>query len=76
MKKKSSIRVNIRLHLIGLLLADSLLAVGLKRFGKGVPRVVHGVGQRQIVQLGTTAKVALRKDMSAHHQCFRLTSEL
>jgi hypothetical protein len=40
------------------------LAVGLKRLGKaarGVQRGVYGVEQRQIAQLGTAVKVALRK---------------
>jgi hypothetical protein len=40
------------------------LAVGLKQLGqaaRGVQRDVYGVEQRQIAQLGTTAKVALRK---------------
>jgi hypothetical protein len=32
-----------------------------------VDRVVHGVEQRQIAQLGTTVNVALRKDVAAHH---------
>ena len=42
------------------------LAVGLKRLGqaaRGVQRAVHGVEQRQIAHLGTTVKVALRKDI-------------
>jgi hypothetical protein len=55
------------------------LAVGLKRLGqaaRGVQRGVHGVEQRQIAQLGTAFKVALRKDIAAHHHCFRLTSGL
>jgi hypothetical protein len=53
------------------------LAVGLKQLGQAarvVQRVVHGVEQRQIVQLGTTFNVALREDVAAHHHCFRLTS--
>jgi len=40
--------------------------VGLKRLGEaawGVQRGVHGVEQRQIAHLGTTVKVALRKDI-------------
>jgi hypothetical protein len=41
-----------------------------------VQRVVHGVEQRQIAQLGTTVNVALRKNISAHHHFFRLTSKL
>jgi hypothetical protein len=43
------------------------LAVGLKRLeqaARGVQRDVYGVEQRQIAQLGTTAKVALRKHIS------------
>jgi hypothetical protein len=55
------------------------LAVGLKRLGqaaRAVQRFVHGVEQRRIVQLGTAVNVALRKDVAAHHHCFRLTSEL
>jgi hypothetical protein len=46
------------------------LAVGLKRHGQAAGRaqlVVHGVEQRQIAQLGTTVKVALRKNVAAHH---------
>jgi len=53
--------------------------VGLKPLGRAaqrVQRVVHGVVQRQIAQLGTTVKVALRKDVTAHHHAFRLTSEI
>jgi glutamyl-tRNA reductase len=53
--------------------------MGLKRLGQAarvVQRVVHGIEQRQIAQLGTTAHVALRKNVSAHHHCFRLTSGL
>jgi len=52
-----------------------LLAVGLKQLEQAarvVQRVVHGVEQRQIAQLGTTVKVALRKDVAAHHHWFRL----
>jgi hypothetical protein len=41
-----------------------------------VQRVVHGGEQRQIAQLRTTVNVALRKDVAAHHHCFRLTSGL
>jgi hypothetical protein len=55
------------------------LAAGLKRLGQAarmVQRVVHGVAQRHIVQLGTTVKVAVRKDIATHHHCFRLTSGL
>jgi hypothetical protein len=53
--------------------------MGLKLSGQTamvVQRVVHGVEQRQIAQLGTTINVALRKDFSAHHHFFRLTSGL
>jgi mannose/cellobiose epimerase-like protein (N-acyl-D-glucosamine 2-epimerase family) len=53
--------------------------MGLKKLGKAarvVQRVVHGVDQRQIAQLGTTVNEALRKDVSAHHHCFRLTPGL
>jgi hypothetical protein len=38
--------------------------MGLKQLGHGarvVQRVVHGVEQRQIAQLGTAVNVALRK---------------
>jgi hypothetical protein len=59
-------------HYFAALLRCSL-AVGLKVHGKGargVQRVVHGVEQRQIAQQGTTANVAMRKDVSAHHHCF------
>jgi hypothetical protein len=42
--------------------------------GPGGRRVVHDVEQRQFAQLGTTAKVALRKDIAAHHHGFRWTS--
>jgi hypothetical protein len=58
-------------------LLRSSLAVGLKHFGRAarvVQRVVHGVEQLQIAQLGTTVNVALRKDFAAHHHFFRLTS--
>jgi hypothetical protein len=53
------------------------LAVGLKHLGQAarvVQRLVHGV--EQIEQLGTTVNVALRKNVAAHHHCFRLTSGL
>jgi hypothetical protein len=53
--------------------------VGLKQLEQAarvVQRVVHGVEQRQLAELGTTVNVALRKDVAAHHHCFRLTSEL
>jgi hypothetical protein len=55
------------------------LAVGLKQLGQTarvVQRVVHGVEQRQIAQLGTIVNVALRKNVAAHHHCFRLTPGL
>ena len=50
-------------HYFAALLRCSL-AMGLKKFGQAaqvVQRVVHGVEQRQIAQLGTTVNVALRK---------------
>jgi len=53
--------------------------MGLKKLGqvaRVVQRVVHVVEQRQIAQLGTAVNVALRKDVAAHHHCFRLTSGL
>ena len=53
--------------------------MGLKRLGQaaqGVQRAVRGVEQRQIAQLGTAVKVALRKNISAYHDGFRLTSGL
>ena len=53
------------------------LAMGLKQLGQAarvVQRVVHGAEQRQIAQLRTTVNAALRKDVAAHHHCFRLTS--
>jgi hypothetical protein len=53
--------------------------MGIKQLGQAVrvvQRVVHGVEQRQIAQLRTTVNVALRKDVAAHHHCFRLTSGL
>ena len=53
--------------------------MGLQQLGQAarlVQRVVHGVEQRQIAQLGTTVNVALIKDVAAHRYCFRLTSEL
>jgi hypothetical protein len=51
--------------------------MGIKQLGQAarvVQRAVHGVEQQQIAQLRTTANVALRKDVAAHHHCFRLTS--
>jgi hypothetical protein len=53
--------------------------VGLKQLGQTarvVQHAVHGLEQQQIAQLGTTVNVALRKDVAAHHHCFRLTSGL
>jgi hypothetical protein len=53
--------------------------MGLKQLvqaARVVQRTVHGVEQRQVAQLGTTVNVALRKDVSAHYHCFRLTSGL
>jgi hypothetical protein len=53
--------------------------MGSKQLGQAawvVQRVVHVVEQRQIAELGTTANVALRKNIAAHHLCFRLTSVL
>jgi len=55
------------------------LAMGINQLGQAarvVQRVVHGVEQRQIAQLRTTVNVALRKDVSAHRHCLRLTSGL
>jgi hypothetical protein len=55
------------------------LVMGLKKLGQAarvVQLVVYGVEQRQIAELGTTANEALRKDLAAHHHCFRLTSGL
>jgi hypothetical protein len=65
-------------HYFAILLRCSL-AMGLKQLGQAArvgQRVVHGVEQRQIAQLGTTVNVALRKNVTAHHHCFRLTSGL
>jgi hypothetical protein len=53
--------------------------MGLKQLiqaARVVQRVVHGVEQRQIAELGTVVNVALRKKIAARHHCFRLTSEL
>jgi hypothetical protein len=53
--------------------------MGIKQLGQAarvVQRAVHGVEQRQIAQLRTTVNEALRKDVAAHHHCFRLTSGL
>jgi hypothetical protein len=47
--------------------------MGLKQLGQAsrvVQRVVLGVEQRQIAQLGTTANVALRENAVAHHHRF------
>jgi hypothetical protein len=47
--------------------------MGLKQLGQAarvVQRVVHGVEQRQIAELGTAVNVALRKNFAAHHHCF------
>jgi hypothetical protein len=65
-------------HYFSFLLRCSL-AVGLKQLGRVarvVKRVVHGVEQRQIAQLGTAVNIALSIDVAAHHHCFRLTSGL
>jgi hypothetical protein len=65
-------------HYFAALLRCSL-AMLLKQLGQAarvVQRVVHGVEQREIAELGTTVNVALRKNFAAHHHCFRLTSEL
>jgi hypothetical protein len=47
--------------------------MGLKQLGQAarvVQRVVHGVGERQIAELGTAVNVALRKNVAAHHHFF------
>jgi hypothetical protein len=65
-------------HYFATLLRCSL-AMGLKKLGQAarvVQRAVHGVEQRQIAELGKTFDVALRKNIAAHHHCFRLTSEI
>jgi hypothetical protein len=65
-------------HYFAVLLRYSL-AMGLNQLGQAarmVQRVVHGVEQRQIAELGTAVNVALQKYVAAHHRCFRLTSEL
>jgi hypothetical protein len=62
-------------HYFAVLLRCSL-ALGIKKLGQAarvVQRVVHRVEQRQIAQLRTTVNVALRKDVAAHHHCFRST---
>jgi hypothetical protein len=66
------------IHYFAVLLRCSL-AVGLKKLGQAarvVQRAVHGAEQRQIAQLVTAVNVALRKDVAAHHHCFRLTPGL
>jgi hypothetical protein len=53
--------------------------MGLKKLGQAariIQRAVHGVERRQNAQLGTTVKVALRKNVAAYRHCFRLTSGL
>jgi hypothetical protein len=53
--------------------------MGLKQLvqaARVVQRVVYGFEQRQIAELGTTVNVALRKNVAAHHHCYRLMSEL
>jgi hypothetical protein len=53
--------------------------MGLKQLGKAarvVQLAVRGAEQRHIAQLETTVNVALRKNVAAHHHCFRLTSGL
>jgi hypothetical protein len=48
---------------------------GLKKLGQAarvVQRVVHGVEQRQIAELGTTVNIALRKNVAAHHHFFSI----
>jgi hypothetical protein len=65
-------------HYFAVLLRCSL-AVDLKQLGQAarvVKRVVHGVEQRQIAQLGTAVNVAHCRDVAAHHHGFRLTSGL
>jgi hypothetical protein len=66
------------IHYFAALLRCSL-AMGMKQLGQAarvVQLVVHGVEQRQIAQLETTANVALRKNVAAHRHCFRLSSGL
>jgi hypothetical protein len=53
--------------------------MALKQLGQAVRvvlRVIYGVEQRQIADLGSTVNVALRKNVAAHLHFFRLTSEL
>ena len=48
--------------------------MGLKQLGQAarlVQRLVYGVEQRQIAELGTTVNEALRKNAAAHHHGFR-----
>jgi hypothetical protein len=66
------------IHYFAVLLRCSF-AMGLKQLGKAarvVQLAVRGAEQRHIAQLETTANVALRKNVAAHHHCFRLTSGL
>jgi len=59
-------------HYFAVLFSCSL-AMGLKKLGQAarvVQRVVHGVEQRQIAELGTTVNVAPRNNFAAHHNCF------
>jgi hypothetical protein len=56
-----------------------VLAVGLKELkhtALEVRRVVHQLEQRQIVQLGTAVKVALRKKIAVLHHNVLWTSGL
>ena len=65
-------------HYFAVLLRCSL-AMGLKQLEQAariIQRVLHGVEQRQIAELGTTVNVALRKNVAAHQHCFRLALEL
>jgi hypothetical protein len=58
------------------LLACRGFKAALGQAARGIQRAVHGIEQRQIAQLETTVKVALRKYCSAQHHNFRLTSGL
>jgi hypothetical protein len=65
-------------HYFAVLLRCSL-AMGSKQFWQAarvLQRVVHGVEQRQIAELGTTVNAALRKNVAANHHCFRWTLKL
>ena len=65
-------------HYFAVLLRCSL-AMGLKQLWQAArvsQRAVHGVEQRQIAELGSAVNETLRKNVAAHHNCFRLTSEL